>query len=214
MDMTGEHRINAPRQAVWAGLNDPETLKQSIEGVDELTKTSDTEFQATVVAKVGPVKAKFKGKITLSDLDPPNGYTITGEGQGGAAGFAKGGATVRLEDAGGGATLLKYEAHAQIGGKLAQIGSRLVDGAARKMADEFFTAFAGVVEAKSAATASVGEPAMPGSTLEMASQPAMAPAAMPPQDDNAKSSRGLPPAIWIGGLIVVVGAGLWWFLRR
>ena len=214
MDMTGEHRINASRQAVWAGLNDPDTLKQSIDGIDALTKVSDTEFEATVMAKVGPVKAKFKGKITLSDLDPPNGYSITGEGQGGAAGFAKGGAKVRLEFGGAGATLLKYEAHAQIGGKLAQIGSRLVDSAARKYADEFFTAFAAVVEAKSAAAPAVDEPVMPASALEMAaSQPAMAPAAIPPGDDAAPS-RGLPPAVWIGGLIVVVGAGLWWFLRR
>ena len=115
MDMTGEHTIRAPRQAVWAALNDPEVLKQSIAGCEELNKTSDTEFQAQVTAKVGPVKAKFAGKVTLSDLNPPNGYTITGEGSGGAAGFAKGGAKVQLADAAGG-TLLKYEVHAQIGG--------------------------------------------------------------------------------------------------
>src|SRR3569623_2342962 len=121
MDMTGEHWINAPRQDVWAALNDPEVLKQSIAGCEELNKTSDTEFQAQVTAKVGPVKAKFGGKVPLSDLDPPTGYTISGEGSGGAAGFAKGGAKVRLEDAPDG-TLLKYEVHAQIGGKLAQIG--------------------------------------------------------------------------------------------
>ena len=151
MDMTGEHWINAPRQAVWLALNDPEVLKQSIAGCEALAKTSDTEFQAQVTAKVGPVKAKFSGKVTLSELDPPNGYTITGEGSGGAAGFAKGGAKVRLEDAENSGTLLKYEVHAQIGGKLAQIGSRLVDGAARKMADEFFSTFAATVEAQSGA---------------------------------------------------------------
>ena len=111
MDMTGEHWINAPRQAVWLALNDPEVLKQSIAGCEALAKTSDTEFQAQVTAKVGPVKAKFSGKVTLSELDPPNGYTITGEGSGGAAGFAKGGAKVRLEDAENSGTLL---GHSQI----------------------------------------------------------------------------------------------------
>ena len=140
MELTGEHRINAPRAVVWAGLNDPDTLKQSIDGIEEITRVSDTELDALAVVKVGPVKAKFKGKITLSDLDPPNGYTITGEGQGGVAGFAKGSAKVRLEEDGGG-TLLKYNVTAQIGGKLAQIGSRLVDAAAKKIADDFFRNF-------------------------------------------------------------------------
>src|SRR5512147_55904 len=113
MDLSGEYRINAPRQAVWEGLNDPAILKQAISGCEELVKTSDTEFQAQVTAKVGPVKAKFGGKVTLSDLDPPNGYTISGEGSGGAAGFAKGGAKVHLEDAPDGGTTLKYQVHAQ-----------------------------------------------------------------------------------------------------
>jgi hypothetical protein len=207
MDMTGEHTIRAPRQAVWAALNDPEVLKQSIAGCEELNKTSDTEFQAQVTAKVGPVKAKFGGKVTLSDLDPPNGYTISGEGSGGAAGFAKGGAKVHLEDAPDG-TLLKYEVHAQIGGKLAQIGSRLVDGAARKMADEFFTAFAANVEAKSGGGAAT--PEIP--TPEPAAEALMAPAAMPPIDD-AKGSKGLPPVVWIGALIVVAAAIVWWATR-
>jgi carbon monoxide dehydrogenase subunit G len=208
MDMTGQHQINAPRTAVWAALNDPETLKRSIAGCDELTKTSDTEFQAQVTAKVGPVKAKFNGKVTLSDLDPPNGYTISGEGTGGAAGFAKGGAKVHLEDAPGGGTLLKYEMHAQIGGKLAQIGSRLIDGAARKMGDEFFTAFAATVEA-GAATAGAPVPEAAAAAVT-AGEPAIA-ASAAPADAGAK---GLPPAVWIGGLIVVVAAGLWWFLSR
>jgi carbon monoxide dehydrogenase subunit G len=207
MDMTGEHQIKAPRPVVWAALNDPEVLKQSIAGCEELVKTSDTEFQAQVTAKVGPVKAKFSGKVTLSDLNPPNGYTISGEGSGGAAGFAKGGAKVALEDAPGGGTLLKYEVHAQIGGKLAQIGSRLVDGAARKMADEFFTAFAGVVEAQAAPMAEIATP-MP------AAEAIMAPAAMPPVEDGKDAaSKGLPPVVWIGGLIVVAAAVVWWVTR-
>ena len=137
MDMSGEFRIPASREAVWKALNDPEILKQCIPGCEELTKNSDTEFVARVVAKVGPVKAGFSGKVTLSDLDPPNGYKITGEGQGGAAGFAKGGADVRLEPDGNG-TLLKYTVNAAIGGKLAQIGARLVDGSAARWPRIFF----------------------------------------------------------------------------
>ena len=141
MKMSGENIISASREAVWDALNDAEVLKVCIPGCQEITKTSDTEMQSVVVAKVGPVKAKFKGNIKLSDMDPPNGYTISGEGSGGAAGFAKGGAVVKLEDADGGTRLI-YEVDAQIGGKLAQIGQRLIDGTAKKMADEFFTNFA------------------------------------------------------------------------
>src|SRR3954468_4158661 len=133
MDMTGEYRISAPRSRVWEALNDPEILKQCIPGCEEIQKQSDTEMTAKVVAKVGPVKAKFAGKVTLSDIDAPNGYTITGEGRRGAAGFRKGGAVVKLNPDGDDATLLEYTAHAQVGGKLAQIGSRLIDGTARKM---------------------------------------------------------------------------------
>jgi carbon monoxide dehydrogenase subunit G len=212
MDMTGEHQIKAPRQAVWEALNDPEVLKQSIAGCEELTKTTDTEFQAQVTAKVGPVKAKFSGKVSLSDLDPPNGYTITGEGAGGAAGFAKGGAKVRLEDGGDGGTLLKYEVHAQIGGKLAQIGSRLVDAAARKMADEFFTAFTAAVENQPGAAAAAVEIATP----EPAAEAIMAPAAVPPIEQAGAAgtgSKGLPPAVWIGALIVIAAGVVWWVTR-
>jgi carbon monoxide dehydrogenase subunit G len=150
MEMTGERRIPAPRDVVWERLNDPETLKGCIPGCESVDKTSDTEFTAKVVARVGPVKASFTGKVTISDLDPPAGYTISGEGTGGVAGFAKGGAKVTLE-AEGAETILRYSVQAQIGGKLAQIGSRLVDGAARKMADEFFTRFAGAVNPEAAA---------------------------------------------------------------
>ena len=149
MDLTGEHRINAPRAVVWAGLNDPDTLRQSIDAVEEINKVSDTEFDALAVVKVGPVKAKFKGKVTLSDLDPPNGYKITGQGDGGVAGFATGGATVKLEPKDGG-TLLIYTVEAQIGGKLAQLGQRLVNGAAKKLADDFFQKFATTVSASGA----------------------------------------------------------------
>ena len=148
MEMHGERRIPAPREAVWAKLNDPETLKACIPGCQELDKTSDTEFTAKVRAKVGPVSATFTGKVTLTDLDPPKGYTISGEGQGGVAGFAKGSANVSLDEEGG-ETVLRYGAQGQVGGKLAQIGSRLIDGTARKMADDFFNRFAAAVSPQS-----------------------------------------------------------------
>src|SRR3954451_19959245 len=123
MDMTGEYRIPAPRQRVWEALNDPEVLRQAIPGCEQLDKVSDTELTARVKAKVGPVSATFNGKVTLGDLNPPESYTISGEGSGGMAGFAKGGANVHLTDEGAD-TLLRYDAKADVGGKLAQIGSR------------------------------------------------------------------------------------------
>ena len=146
MTMTGEVQLAAPRQTVWEKLNDPEVLKATIPGCESLEKTSDTSFQAVAVTKIGPVKAKWKGKVNLTDLDPPNGYKIVGEGEGGVAGFAKGGATVALAERDGG-TALTYGVEAQIGGKLAQLGQRLINGAAKKMADEFFQKFAAAVAA-------------------------------------------------------------------
>jgi hypothetical protein len=140
MDMTGERRIPAPRQVVWNALNDPEILKVSIPGCESLEKQSDTAMTARAAVKVGPISARFAGNVQLSDLDPPNSYTISGEGQGGVAGFAKGGAKVALTDDGSD-TLLRYEVHAQVGGKLAQLGARLVDATAKQMADQFFNRF-------------------------------------------------------------------------
>lgn len=140
MDMRGEYRIPASRERVWAALNDPEMLRLALPGCETLEKLSDNQLAATVVAKVGPVKAKFNGNVTLSNLNPPESYTISGEGKGGAAGFAKGGADVRLVEEGD-ITILTYTAKADVGGKLAQIGSRLIDGTAKKMADEFFDNF-------------------------------------------------------------------------
>ncbi len=171
MDMSGSHRIEAPRDRVWAALNDPEVLRQCIPGCDEVVKQSDTEMTAKVVAKVGPVSAKFSGKVTLSDLDPPNGYTITGEGSGGVAGFGKGGASVTLASDGT-ATLLTYKAHAQVGGKLAQIGSRLVDATARKMADDFFVRFTALLDAPAPAAADT--PDVPATSPVVASHGAPA----------------------------------------
>ena len=188
MDMTGEYRIPASRERVWEALNDPAVLKQCIAGCEELEKTSDTEFSAKVTSKVGPVSAKFTGKVQLSDIDPPNGYTISGEGQGGVAGFARGGASVTLTEDGG-ETVLAYQANATVGGKLAQIGSRLIDSTARKMANDFFGKFA----------AAVGEAA----EEEAAEAPEPEPAA-PSTEAAAADTGGLSPAVWIGGLVAIV----------
>ena len=140
MEMTGSHLIPASRESVWDALNDPDVLRACIPGCKELEKTSDTEMTATVVAKVGPVKATFKGEVSLENLNPPTSYSIVGEGKGGIAGFAKGGANVTLSDAEGG-TQLDYEVDAKVGGKLAALGSRLIDSTAKKLAGEFFKNF-------------------------------------------------------------------------
>ena len=144
MDMTGERRIAASRETVWQALNDPAVLKASIPGCESLERLSDTDMKATASVRIGPIAARFNGAVHLSDIDPPNGYKIDGEGQGGVAGFAKGGAKVRLEPAGT-STLLQYEVHAQVGGKLAQLGARLVDATAKQMADSFFDRFSAQV---------------------------------------------------------------------
>jgi carbon monoxide dehydrogenase subunit G len=140
MEMKGEQLIPAPQQTVWNGLNDPDTLKGCVPGCESITPTGDNEYQVLMVARVGPVSAKFKGKLTLSDIKPPHSYAISFEGQGGAAGFAKGGAQVQLSTQGL-TTKLSYDVKASVGGKLAQIGSRLIDAAAKKVADDFFRNF-------------------------------------------------------------------------
>jgi uncharacterized protein len=145
MQMNDSQRIPASKEKVWAALNDPQVLKECIPGCQSLEMSSPTDMTATVVFRVGPVKATFGGKVTLSDLDPPNSYRISGEGSGGVAGFAKGGATVRLESESPEVTILHYDVDAQIGGKLAQLGQRLIDSTAKKLAGEFFAAFGAVV---------------------------------------------------------------------
>ncbi len=201
MDMTGEHLIPAPRETVWRALNDPELLKRAIPGCEEVVKLSDTEFTAKVTSKIGPVSAKFAGKVTLSDLDPPNGYKISGEGQGGAAGFAKGGAEVRLETGPTpDKTLLRYTVHAAVGGKLAQIGSRLIDGAARKTAEQFFGKFAEIVGGEAAAA---GQTAQPEAVAPPGAAAPMPPAAAPAGEEEFRGP-GLSPRVWIIALIVVV----------
>ena len=189
MEMSGEYKINASREKVWAGLNDPEVLKQSIPGCDEIEQTSDTSFTAKVTAKVGPVKAKFAGAAELTDIDAPNGYRISGEGKGGAAGFAKGGANVKLEEDGDG-TLLKYEVDAQVGGKLAQLGARLIDGTAKKMASQFFENFAEVVT-----DGDTGE-------AEASAEAAPAAAASGPAAGQVTAMSQVGAGTWISGLVV------------
>jgi carbon monoxide dehydrogenase subunit G len=142
MTMTGEFVLPANKATVWARLNDAATLQAAIPGCESLDKLSDTDFKAVVKVKIGPVSARFNGKVHLTDIQPPDSYRIAGEGEGGVAGFAKGGATVRLADAEGGGTKLSYDVDAQVGGKIAQLGSRLIDGSARKLAAEFFDNFA------------------------------------------------------------------------
>ena len=144
MDMNDSQRIEASREVVFAALNDIDVLKACIPGCECIKRLSDDELEAKVVLKIGPVKASFGGKVTFSNVDPPNGYTISGEGSGGIAGFAKGGADVRLE-ADGDATILHYAVKAEVGGKIAQLGSRLIDSTAKKLAGEFFEKFASVV---------------------------------------------------------------------
>lgn len=140
MDMTGEHRISAPRDRVWEALNDAEILRVCIPGCEELERKSDTELSALVIQKIGPVKAKFRGDVELTNINAPASYTIRGEGSGGVAGFAKGGADVTLlED--GAETVLTYEVQATVGGKLARLGSRLIDSTAKKLAAQFFDNF-------------------------------------------------------------------------
>lgn len=145
MKMSGEQRIEASVERVWEALNDPKVLKASIPGCESLEKKSDTEMAATVTLKIGPVKAKFNGEVELKDLNPPHSYTIVGEGKGGIAGFAKGGADVSLAKDGD-ATILTYTAKADVGGKIAQLGSRLIDSTSKKLAGEFFKKFGKIVE--------------------------------------------------------------------
>lgn len=193
MDMNGEYRIDAPRDRVWQALNDPEVLKQCIPGCEELNKKSDTEFSAKVTSKVGPVRATFNGSVNLTNVDPPNGYTISGEGQGGVAGFAKGGADVSLAEDNG-ATVLSYSAKAEVGGKLASVGSRLVLGVAKKTADEFFSKFSEIVGGGAATPGAEPAPAGDQPAAEPAFEPAPAPTGTPVSTRLA----------WAVGIIVVL----------
>jgi uncharacterized protein len=145
MDLQGSERIEAPVETIWRALNDPEILRQSIPGCESLEKTSETQMTAKVVLKIGPIKAKFEGSVELQNLNPPHSYTISGEGKGGLAGFAKGGADVVLTAEEDGATLLSYTVRAEVGGKIAQLGSRLIESTSKKLAGEFFSNFSAAV---------------------------------------------------------------------
>jgi carbon monoxide dehydrogenase subunit G len=210
--MTGERRIPAPRQTVWEALNDTAVLKASIPGCESLEKTDDSHMKATAAVKLGPISARFNGAVTLSDIDAPNSYTITGEGQGGVAGFAKGGAKVFLTDDAG-ATLLKYEVNAQVGGKLAQLGARLIDATAKQMAEQFFSKFSDEVQKLNPAEAPVATltQAAPSATApaETRPPPVAPPSAVSMLDLVPREPFGLPVIGWLGILAFIGMVVLW-----
>ncbi|MEN3951355.1 carbon monoxide dehydrogenase subunit G [Iodidimonas sp. SYSU 1G8] len=210
MDMSGEYHIPAPRQRVWEALNDPEILGRCIPGCESIQKTSETEMSAVVQAKVGPVSAKFSGAVTLEDMDPPNGYTIRGEGKGGVAGFAKGTAKVALADEEDG-TRLTYTVDAAVGGKLAQVGARLVSSTIRKMADEFFGTFSQIVASGNAAAEAV-----PRDDVLPAAESGPADAEAPHDETSYPVQRGTPEKSWGSpftiGLLVIAAILVIYFL--
>lgn len=211
MKMNGEQLITAPRERVWEALNDPEVLKQCIPGCQSLEKETDDRLKATVAIKIGPIGAKFNGAVTLSELDPPNSYVISGEGQGGTAGFAKGGARVMLAEEGD-ATRLTYEVDAEVGGRLAQVGGPIVDATAKQLAGTFFKRFGALVTAnEETATAAAAEPvsaeavtSKPEPTPLQTSAPASAPAAAPILPAATTEPAVLP---WICAVILAALAG-------
>jgi carbon monoxide dehydrogenase subunit G len=198
MDFSGRYLIPASPAIVWAALNDAEILKSCIPGCEKMTKTDDTHFDAVATLKIGPVKATFKGNVALENLDPPHRATLKGEGQGGVAGFAKGEAEIVLTPEGDG-TVLTYTAKANIGGKLAQIGQRLIDGAAKQIADDFFGRFAGAIAAASA----VGSAGPAGEVVLDSGMPSIEP---PMTDGLAATEKreGMAPEIWVVGLVAVI----------
>ena len=188
MEMNGEKLISASKQEVWDALNDPDQLLKAIPGAQTVEKTDEENLIATVKIKIGPISAKFSGKIKLSNINPPNSYTLMGEGSGGAAGFAKGSAEVSLEDHKDG-TILKYSVSASVGGKLAQIGQRLIDTAANKLADQFFGKFNEILSND--------------------------PKTLPKQEAESDNS-GLSPMVWVSSLVVlsILSIVLWYFLGQ
>lgn len=199
MNLSGEHYIPASRQSVWDALNDPEVLKACLPGCEALEKISDTDMTATITIKIGPVKATFNGAVTLSDLDPPNGYTLNGEGQGGTAGFASGIAKVNLVDGEHGGTQLTYSVEAKVGGKLAQIGSRLIDSVAKKLAGKFFETFVEIVNVADK-TGAADETALANS--EEASPVA--------PTTSVAQTRGISTPVWVVGIIGAVAVLILW----
>jgi uncharacterized protein len=207
MDMTGERRIPAPREKVWNALNDTQVLKSCIPGCESLEKLENGDLKATAAVKIGPISARFTGKVQLLDLNPPTSYRIEGEGQGGVAGFAKGGAAVRLADDGA-FTVLTYDVKAQVGGKIAQLGARLIDATAKQMADAFFNRFVAEVGATPPAEADAAARLIAAATGDAPAAPPparVAPPAAPPQismlDLIPRQPFGFPIVFWIGGVI-------------
>lgn len=213
MEMTGERQIAAPRQTVWEGLNEPEVLRASIPGCESIERTEDGGFSARVAVKIGPMAAKFTGKVRLENLNPPAGYTISGEGNGGAMGFAKGGADVQLAEADSG-TLLTYQVKAQVGGKMAQLGARLIDATAKQMADQFFDRFAAQMTAAAAPAAAPADPAPVATGAAPGPAPIAPPAPAPVENAPLvinplqtllmMEPLGLPLTFWGGSAIMVV----------
>jgi len=215
MQMTGEQRIAAPRQRVWEALNDPEILKLCIPGCQSLDKVGDDRFDAVAEVKIGPIGARFKGNVQLSDLDAPNGYTITGQGNGGIAGSAKGGAKVRLSDDAGG-TLVTYDVDAEVGGRMAQLGGPIIDATAKNLAGKFFSKFGEVVSGQAA-------PA-PAAQTPVAASPAVSPApasAAPAAAPQAEPTAPAFPWTWVFAIFAAIIAGYllglsrssgWWMI--
>lgn len=218
MDMTGQQRIPASREIVWKALNDPAALEACIPGCQELIKTSDTNMTATALIKVGPVTAKFQGAVTLSDLDPPNGYRIAGEGQGGVAGFAKGSAIVRLEPDGED-TILHYTVNADVGGKLAQLGGRLIDATAKQMSGLFFKRFAEEIESQYGDAAQRHAPTMNTRSQSATGSSTAAAAASRPQAARrpAPAPMDVTPGIFnhvksVGILLLLAAVAAFWYI--
>jgi carbon monoxide dehydrogenase subunit G len=210
MDMTGERRIPAPRQKVWDALNDPAVLKACIPGCETLERTGENEMKATAAVRIGPISARFNGKVQLTDLDPPNSYHISGEGQGGVAGFAKGGADVRLTEDDM-FTVLTYEVKAQVGGKIAQLGARLIDATSKQMADAFFDRFTAEVASPTpvAADGLTGVVAAAAGDAETTARPASEPVVRPPPrltlwDMIPQKPFGYPRVAVIGAVVWLV----------
>lgn len=206
MDLKGEYRIKAPRSDVWALINDPQVLRECIPGCDSLEGNPDDGFTARVTTKIGPIKATFEGAVKLSNIQPPESYTISGEGKGGVAGFAKGGADVHLAEAEG-ETILTYAAKAQVGGKLAQLGARLIDSTSKKLADEFFAKVAARASAPAATPAS--QPTAYEAVIVPDGNPApVAPAAAavaaPPVTQAGATSGKSSSMLWLVGLAAVL----------
>jgi carbon monoxide dehydrogenase subunit G len=208
MEMTGEQRIAAPRAKVWAALNDPEVLRRCIPGCQSLEKEADDRLKATVEIKIGPIGARFVGAVTLTDINAPNGYTITGEGQGGTVGFAKGGAKVKLADDGAEATILSYTVDAQVGGRLAQLGGPIIDATAKRLAGKFFDTF-GEVVAGGGVTAGDGKVESAPSVGRSVNVPASPVASAPVSTPVAASG---PPMAWV--LATVLAALIGYMIGR